>query len=177
MKLEMIYYGDPILRKKGELVEVFDEDLKNFVKDMEDTMFAANGIGLAAPQVNRAIRVFITNPMVKGEDGKWNYTGTRVYINPKIVEFTKENWIEQEGCLSIPKIYEDVSRPIAIKIEAQDVNGQVFTEDLSGWEAKTFLHENDHINGVLFIDRVFGKRRKELDPLLNDIKRKFYLKK
>lgn len=177
MILELAYYGDPVLRKKTEKIEIFDDELKQFVKDMEETMFAARGIGLAAPQVHRSVRVFIVNIPEKDEKGEWQPTDTHIFINPKIIDFSRETWNEQEGCLSIPKLYDEINRPIRVTVEAQDLEGQIFTKEYVGWHAKTILHENDHINGVLFIDRIHGKRRKELDPILNQIKRKYYLKK
>ena len=177
MKLDLAYYGDPILRKKATPVEKVDEELRQLIHNMEETMFETNGIGLAAPQVHRSLRVFIINIPEKDAEGEYQPTRTWVFINPKILELSDETWDAQEGCLSIPRIYEDVTRPLRVKIEAKDANGILFTQEFSGWEAKAILHENDHINGVLFIDRLHGKKRKALDPLLNDIKRRYYLKK
>ena len=173
MILPLAYYGDAVLRKKAEPVEVFDEELRKFIQDLEETRASSRGLGIAAPQVHRPIRVFVINIPFKDSHADFQPGKTWIFVNPKILEVSEENWIAQEGCLSIPKIYEDVERPLRVKVEAQDENGQLFTHEFAGWEAKAVLHENDHINGVLFIDRLHGKRRKMLEPLLNTIKRKY----
>ena len=98
---------------------------------------------------------------------------TRVFINPKILEYSKEEWHRGEGCLSIPEVYASISRPLHIKVEATDVEGKRFIENFSDLEARTIMHENDHINGVLFIDRVRGRERESLEPLLRRLKKKF----
>ncbi len=177
MKLELAYYGDPILRKKALPVEVFDEKLKELAYDMEETMISTKGIGLAAPQVHQSIRLFLINWWEKDEEGEYHPGTTHFFVNPKILEVSDETWTAGEGCLSIPKLYGDVSRPVSIKVEAQDLDGHLFQAELKGWEAKIFMHENDHINGVLFIDRLPAKIRKEMEADLNSIKRKFYLNK
>lgn len=177
MKLDLAYYGDPILRKKGLPVEKIDDELKQFIKDMEETMFATDGIGLAAPQVKRSIRLFMINVPEKDENDQEIIKKTIVFINPRIFNISADCWLEQEGCLSIPKVYEDVERPVSVSVEAMDEEGNLFTRDFTGWEAKAVLHENDHINGVLFIDRVQGKARKALEPQLNEVKRRYFLKK
>lgn len=177
MKLDLAYYGDPLLRKKAEEILTIDDDILQLIRDMEETMFATNGIGLAAPQVKRSLRLFIVNNPDKDDEGNLIPVPTRVFINPKILSVSNETWEEQEGCLSIPKIYEDVARPLTVKLEAQDETGKTFVEDFTGWDAKVILHENDHINGVLFIDRVNGKKRKALDPFLVAVKQRYYLGK
>lgn len=177
MKLSLAYYGDPILRKKAEPVTEFDDELRKFVKDMEETMLAARGVGLAAPQVHRSVRIFLMNWWERDEDGKVLPSKTWVFINPKIIEVSEELFVGSEGCLSIPKIYEDIARPLNVTIEAQDEFGKTFRETFNGWLAKAVLHENDHINGVLFIDRMAPKKRREIETTLNAIKRKYYLSK
>lgn len=177
MKLALAYYGDPILRKKAEPVTEFDDTLKKLVKDMEETMLANRGVGLAAPQVHISKRLFLMNWWERDDDGKIIPSKTWVFINPKIIEISDELFTGSEGCLSIPKLYEDISRPLNVTVEAQDETGAPFRETFSGWPAKTVLHENDHINGVLFIDRLPPKRRRELETTLNAIKRKFYMNK
>lgn len=177
MKLPLAYYGDPILRKKCQPVEKFDEKLKQFVKDMEETMFAHDGIGLAAPQVHSSLAVFITNiPKEIGED-EFEEGTTRVFINPKIIEHSEDEWVRGEGCLSIPGVFAPVIRPMRIKVEAYDVDGNHFVEEFSELPARAIMHENDHINGVLFIDRVKGKEKQELEAELRAVKKKFSKKK
>lgn len=174
MKLPLAYYGNPILRKKGERVAEITSEIKQLVTDMEETMFAHDGIGLAAPQVHRSLALFIVNVPIETEDeDKWLPGKTRLFINPKILEHSEEEWIRGEGCLSIPGIYCPIIRPLKIKVEAMDLDGKIFVEEFTGLEARAIMHENDHINGVLFIDRVRGKERQQLEPLLKNIKKKF----
>lgn len=173
MKLRLAYYGDPILRKKCERIEPIPNDLKQFVLDMEETMNAHDGVGLAAPQVHRSIALFIINIPRQVGPNEWVPTMTRVFINPKILEYSEEEWLRGEGCLSIPEVYGTVSRPVKIKVEAFDLNGKHFIEEFSGIEARAIMHENDHINGVLFIDRIRGKERQELEPFLRNIKKNY----
>lgn len=172
MKLPLAYYGNPILRKKGERVNEINDEIRQLIRDMEETMFAHDGIGLAAPQVKLSLTLFIINVPTQAADGQWIPAETRVFINPKILEHSEEEWLRGEGCLSIPNVYGTVSRPLKIKVEATDLEGKVFVEEFSGLPARTIMHENDHINGVLFIDRVRGRERQELEPYLRDIKKK-----
>jgi peptide deformylase len=173
MKLPICYYGNPILRQKAQPLEGIDDDIRQLVMDMQDTVNILNGVGLAAPQIGRSIALFITliprylddDTMLPGE--------LRVYINPKILEYSEEIWPCQEGCLSIPKFWDIVERPFKVKVEATDLNGTRFTEELEGYDAHVIMHENDHLNGVLFIDRLPPKRRKELDAFLKGVKKKY----
>lgn len=177
MHLPLAYYGDPILRKKCDKVEKFDDKLKQLVKDMEETMFLHDGVGLAAPQVHVSLAVFMTNIPIQTGPDEWNPGPTNIYINPKIIEYSDEDWLRGEGCLSIPNVFGTVCRPMHIKIEAVDVEGKRFTEELSGLPARAFMHENDHINGVLFIDRVHKNEREKMEAELREIKKKFSSKK
>lgn len=177
MKLQLAYYGEPILRKKCQRVEQIDDKLKQLVKDMEETMFLHDGAGLAAPQVHLSLAVFITNVPKQVDSDEWIPGITRVFINPKILEYSKEEWLRGEGCLSIPNVFGTVSRPMHIKVEATDLDGNHFVEEFSGLQARAIMHENDHINGVLFIDRVRGKERQELEAELREVKKKFFDKK
>lgn len=177
MKLPLAYYGDPILRKKCARIEGIDDNLRQLVKDMEETMFANDGAGLAAPQVHLSLAIFITNiPKQVGPD-EWLPGTTRVFINPKILEYSEEEWLRGEGCLSIPDVYATVSRPMHIKVEATDLDGNRFVEQFSGLPARAIMHENDHINGVLFIDRVRGRERTEIEAELKAVKKKYFNKK
>lgn len=177
MKLELAYYGDPILRKKASLVDEINDEIKNFINDMVETFHSMpNAVGLAAPQVHRSLSIFLTEAPEMGENKTWLPGKLRIFINPKILSVSENDCIYQEGCLSIPNIYEDVERPIEVTLEAQDLNGNKFVETFRGYTARTILHENDHVNGVLFIDRIRGKKRRELEPLLREIKKKYYQK-
>jgi peptide deformylase len=177
MHLPLAYYGDPVLRKKGEKVTTFDEKLKQLVKDMEETMVVHDGLGLAAPQVHVSLAIFITHVPIQTGPNKWIPGKIRHFINPKILEYSKEEWLRGEGCLSIPNVYGTVSRPLRIKIEAYDMDGNLFTEELSGLDARAFMHENDHINGVLFVDRIKGKEKEQIEAELREIKKKYANKK
>lgn len=175
MKLPLAYYGDPILRKKCPPVEHFDDELKQFVKDLEETLIAHDGAGLAAPQVKRSLALFLTNvPQKKEDEEEWTGCRLRLFINPKILEYSDEEWYRGEGCLSIPGLYAVVSRPLRIKVKAYDIDGNEFTEEFSGLPARAIMHENDHINGVLFIDRIKGRERQEMENELKAIKKKYY---
>lgn len=177
MKLHLAYYGDPILRKKCERVEAITEEIRQLVADMEETMNAHDGVGLAAPQVHRSLALFIVNIPKQIAPEKWAPGITHIFINPKIIEYSEEEWFRGEGCLSIPEVYATVCRPMHIKVEATDLEGQRFTREYSELEARAIMHENDHINGVLFIDRVRGKERKEIEQDLKRLKKKLNPKK
>ena len=177
MKLPLAYYGNPILRKKGAPIESINDEIRQLVKDMIDTIIEHNGIGLAAPQVHRSLALFITSVPVEQPDGNWLPGELRVFINPKILSIAEEKSTRSEGCLSLPTIYAEVNRPVKIRIRATDLEGNDFEEEFSDLAARCIMHENDHINGVLFVDRVQGKERKELEPKLKEIKKKYNPKK
>lgn len=177
MKLPLAYYGDPILRKKGARIDEVNDELRQLINDMEETLIAHDGVGLAAPQVHQSLALFMVNISVQVAPDKWVHGKTHVFINPKIIEYSDEENMRDEACLSIPGLYGPVSRPSRIKVEATDVEGNRFTKEYTGLEARVIMHENDHINGVLFIDRVRGKERQELDKQLRNIKKKYYDKK
>jgi peptide deformylase len=173
MKLPLAYYGDPVLRKKGTPVDKIDETIHQLVKDMAETMEANDGCGLAAPQVHQSLTLFITcipryideETVLPGE--------LRVFINPKIISYSQEVWPCQEGCLSIPGLRETVVRPLKVTIQATDLEGKTFQESFVGFDAHVIMHENDHINGVLFIDRLPPRRKKDIEGYLREIKKKY----
>lgn len=178
MKLPLAYYGDAVLRKKGRQVAKIDDEIRQLVADMIETMREENGIGLAAPQVHKSLALFVTEvPIpVKGEgeeEVKWEPGKVRVFINPKIIKHSDELWTQDEGCLSIPKLYAPVERPVAVLVQAMDLEGNLFEEEFAWLDARAIMHENDHINGVLFIDRIHGQERKQLDPKLTEIKKAY----
>ena len=173
MKLQLVYYGNPVLRKKTERVNEINDELRQFVADMIETMHAHNGIGLAAPQVNRSISLFVTFVPTQRPDGTWVEGEERVYINPKVIEISKEMVEVSEGCISIPKLYGTLERPKWVKFEATNLQGELFTGEFDGLFAQNFFHENDHLNGVLYIDRMKGKERQEMENKLREIKKKY----
>lgn len=174
MKLPLAYYGDPILRKKCPPVVNFDDNLKRLIKDMEETVISHDGLGLAAPQVKHSLAVFITNVPQNETEDDWSNCKIIHFINPKILEYSEEEWARGEGCLSIPGIYSQIWRPLRIKVKAYDIDGNEFTNEYSGLQARAIMHENDHINGVLFIDRVKGKEKTEIEKELKRIKKIYY---
>ena len=176
MKLLLAYYGDPILRQKGKQINEIDEELRQLVINMIETMHHRNGFGIAAPQVHRSLALFITCVPIEQPDGSVLPTKPRVFINPKVLSYSEETDIHSEGCLSIPKVYGDVQRPLKISVQATNLEGEEFTDEFEGFQARCFLHENDHINGTLFIDRISGKQRKELASSLREVKKQYSLK-
>ncbi|MEI8366545.1 MAG: peptide deformylase [Parachlamydiaceae bacterium] len=172
MKLPIVYYGNPILRKKCAHVEGITNELRQLANAMVETMMDVDGLGLAAPQVNRAIALFVVHVAKEYDPSNETSGETLIFINPKILEYSPEEWWRGEGCLSLPEVYGPVSRPVRIKIEATDINGNRFTREFSQLEARAIMHENDHINGVLFIDRIQGKARQEIEADLRALKKK-----
>jgi peptide deformylase len=142
----IVTYGDPVLREMTKPVEEIDRETKNLVADMIATLKNANGLGLAAPQVGEARRIFIVDlsPIDLTET-------IRVFINPEIVK-TEGEVVLEEGCLSFPGIYQKVSRPEHVKIRATDLDGNRFELEASGMLGRAILHEYDHLDGKLFID-------------------------
>lgn len=145
--LPILHYPDPRLRTIAKEVEVFDDTLKTLVKDMFDTMYDAQGIGLAATQVDRHIQVVVMD--LAKEDEK---PQPKVYINPKVTPLTEELAPYTEGCLSIPQVYDTINRPNRVRIDAKDEHGQDFSIEADGLLAVCIQHELDHLNGVLFVD-------------------------
>jgi peptide deformylase len=175
MKRPLTYFGDPLLRQKGEPIATITEEIKQLALDMIETMDAHNGIGLAAPQVGQALRLFVLRRYIHQPDDSWSLsTDVKVYINPKILDHSKETDVQEEGCLSIPGLRLQVARPLRIKIEATDLEGKTFVEEIEGYNARVIFHENDHINGVLFIDRVSDEDRKSVEAQLREIKKKYH---
>lgn len=173
MILKIHYYGDPILRQRCEPVGEITDEIRTLARDMIETMDKYNGIGLAAPQVGHAIRMFVLRNYVFTEDDKWTFSEPIVFINPKLTARSENLISDTEGCLSIPLVRLEVLRPEKITVEATDLNGKVFVEELEGYNARVRMHENDHINGVLFVDRVDVNTRKSIDPALRAIKKKY----
>lgn len=172
MKLHLAYYGDPVLRQKAKPLEFIDDSIRELVVEMEEAMKRHNGVGLAAPQIHRSIALFITCIPKYLDDDTVLPGELRVFINPKILSTSEEFWAASEGCLSIPGMRDIVDRPFKVKIEATDLNGNRFVEEFEEYDAHVILHENDHLNGVLYIDRLPPQRRKHWEPYLREIKKK-----
>lgn len=153
--LDIYKLDDEVLRENTESVKSFDSALKMLVDAMFETLTEADGVGLAAPQVGVSKKFFIVD-LHEGEKGKF------VFINPEIIETSIEEGPYEEGCLSIPGFYRDVIRPLRVKVQAQDLEGKHFTIDASGLLARVIQHENDHLNGTLFIDHLSEDERERV---------------
>ncbi|QVL57134.1 MAG: peptide deformylase [Simkaniaceae bacterium] len=171
---DLLYYGNPGLRKKCvEVTEITDE-VKQIAQDLIETVLEKDGAGLAAPQIGYFVRMFVSRYDNGTDSEGWPILcPPKIYINPVLSKPSERVDTHGEGCLSIPGIYEEVTRPWEIHVDAMDLEGNIFTEVTTGWRARNVMHENDHINGVLFIDRIDPKKRKKIDPVLRSIKKKY----
>lgn len=177
MILPIVAYGHPVLRKEAEDIDASYTGLAKLIEDMWETMYASNGVGLAAPQINRSIRLFVidTEQMFANmdEEEKLEYPDSpglkAVFINAHIEELDGEEWAYNEGCLSIPKIREDIVRSEEVTLTYCDENFEEHTRTFSGLTARVILHEYDHIDGKLFIDHISPLKRKLMKSKLNDI--------
>lgn len=178
MILPIVAYGDPVLKKVAEDIDNTYPDLQNLIDNMFETMYQASGVGLAAPQIGKSIRLFIVDgspfadtdeddeedPLAEGiEDFK------KVFINPRIIEEKGEEWAFGEGCLSIPKIREDVFRKPKIRVQYLDENWNQHDEVFEGYKARIIQHEYDHIEGILFTDKLSAIRKKLIAKKLVNI--------
>ncbi|MCC7401833.1 MAG: peptide deformylase [Chitinophagaceae bacterium] len=177
MILPIVAYGHPVLRKVCKDISPDYPGLEKLISDMWETLYASNGVGLAAPQVNRDIRLFIVDSIQifenLDEEDKGKYPDEpgikQVFINAHIAEEDGEEWVYNEGCLSIPKIREDIYRRQAVWLRYQDENFQSHKKLFAGLTARVILHEYDHIEGKLFIDHISSLKRKLMKGKLNDI--------
>lgn len=177
MILPIVAYGAPVLRKvAGDITKDYPQ-LDKLIEDMWETMYYSNGVGLAAPQVNKDIRLFVidTTQIFENMDDedKGRYPDEpgvkKIFINPHVKELEGEDWPYNEGCLSIPKIREDIMRPETVILEYLDEHFQPHTDSFNGVTARVIQHEYDHLEGKLFIDYLKPLRRKMLQGKLNDI--------
>ncbi len=177
MILPIVAYGAPVLRKVCKTITPDFPNLSKLLDDMWETMYASNGVGLAAPQINKDIRLFVIDSaqvfsnLEEGEELDYSDAPgvKKVFINAQIKDLTGDEWPYNEGCLSIPKIREDVKRPETVVLEYQDENFNLHKESFNGITARIIQHEYDHIDGKLFIDYLKPLRRKMLQGKLNDI--------
>ena len=145
MDLDVVTLGNEVLREKAKPVETFDQALEDTVRQMFVLMREKKGVGLAAPQIGISRRFFVTEAV----DDR-----PRVFVNPEIIETSQETVNGEEGCLSLPGVWANVARPYSVKVQAQDTTGKIFHLNAEGWLARIILHENDHLNGLLFVDRL-----------------------
>ena len=163
----IVAYGHPVLKKLAQEIVKEEVDVAELAQDMFETMYNAQGIGLAAPQIGKSIRMFIADasPLEDEEIGDWK----QVFINPEIIEEFGDDWAFEEGCLSIPNIREDVIRPEKLKIHYFDENWNEFTEEFEGMQARIIQHEFDHIDGILFTDHLTAFKKRLLKSKLTNI--------
>ena len=144
MLLRITKIGEEILRQKAQPVEEINDEIRQLANDMLETMIDADGVGLAAPQIGRSIRMFV---IMADDDVK------RVFINPQIIKTSNEVGPYDEGCLSIPQVYETIVRPLEVTVQAYNEKGRPFTLEADGLLARIIQHEYDHLDGILYIDR------------------------
>lgn len=177
MILPIVAYGSPVLRKVAKDIDTDYPNLQLLIDNMWDTLYASNGVGLAAPQINKDIRLFLVDSQQvfehQDEEDKGKFPDEpgikRVFINAHIQECQGDDWAYNEGCLSIPKIREDVNRPAVVTLQYLDEQFQPHTETFNGLTARIILHEYDHLEGKLFIDYIKPLKRKLLQRKLSDI--------
>lgn len=177
MILPIVAYGHPVLRRMCEDITPEYPELNKLIADMWETMYHSNGVGIAAPQINRAIRLFVidTVQIVEGfdEEDKREYPDEKpvkqVFINAHIIEESGEPWAYNEGCLSIPKVREDIRRSETVRLRYMDENFQQHEETFDGITARVILHEYDHIDGKLFIDYLPPLKKRLIKKKLEDI--------
>ena len=163
----IVMYGDPVLRKRAKEIKP-DTDIKQLSEDMYETLHAANGIGLAAPQIGKSLRLFIVDgSSLEDELGIENFK--KVFVNPVLIEEAGNPWEFEEGCLSIPNIREKISRKGQLKIRYYDENWNVFEEEYDGMKARIIQHEYDHIEGKMFVDYLTPLKKRLLKGKLADI--------
>jgi peptide deformylase len=167
MKLSIIHYPHPTLRYKSKPIRRVDQQLRAMADQMLELMYEAKGVGLAANQVDLPIRMFVANPAgIRGEGEEL------VLLNPEF-QLPKGSETAQEGCLSLPGLYGNVKRPKSIRINAFDIKGNAINRTVDGFLARVLQHENDHLNGVLFFDRMSEESTRELEDRLDEMETDF----
>ena len=167
MILPVYAYGAPVLRQKAKEIDADYPNLNGLIDDMFETMYASNGIGLAAPQIGLGIRLFITDGTEIEDISPEGFK--QVFINPQILQEFDDKWNYEEGCLSIPHVRADVNRHSKLVIRFFDENWQEHTREFDGMAARIIQHEYDHIEGILFTDRIHPLKRTMLKTRLNNI--------
>lgn len=178
MILPIVAYGDSVLKKKAVNVDKHHLNLKELISDMWETMYAAHGVGLAAPQIGESLRLFIVDGSPFAQDKSLDYEEQqelrafiKVFINPEIISYSGLKESFNEGCLSIPDVREDISRYSTIKLVYYNEQFEKLEEEISGLSARIVQHEFDHIEGILFTDKLGPLKKKLLKPKLTQISR------
>ena len=170
MILPVYAIGQPVLKKKAAIISPDFEGLKELIADMWETMYSAHGVGIAAPQIGQSIRLFVIDSIQIMEDDKKNEGIKKVFINAQIIEETGDLWSYEEGCLSIPEIRGDVERTQKVRIQYLDENFKKHDEVYEGINARVIQHEYDHIEGILFTEKLKPLKKKLSQRKLNDVK-------
>jgi len=165
----IVAYGDPVLRKDCEEIEEYTDDIKQLIDDMFETMYESEGVGLAAPQIGKSLRLFVVDASPFSEDEPDLEGFKQVFINPEIVSESGKKWSFTEGCLSIPGVRESVMRKEKIVVNYLDENFDEVEEEFSGLAARVIQHEFDHIEGVLFIDKINPLKKTMIKRKLQDL--------
>lgn len=163
----IVVYGDPVLKKKARDINKGEIDVEELAHDMFETMDAAHGIGLAAPQIGKSIRMFVVDGRALEEEGMEDFK--KVFINPEILEESGDEWAFEEGCLSIPNIREEINRKPKIRIKYFDEQWKAHEEGFDGMKARIIQHEYDHIEGTLFTDYLSPLKKRMLKGKLTNI--------
>lgn len=169
MILPIVAYGDPVLKREGEEIDQDYPFLEELIENMYETMYNSEGVGLAAPQIGKSIRLFIVDCTPFNEDEPELDGFKKTFINPIIIEEEGDEWNFNEGCLSIPGVRENVSRKPKITIEYMDEKFNLIEETYDGIAARVIQHEYDHIEGILFTDHIKPLRKRLLNARLNNI--------
>ena len=169
MILPITLFGNPVLRRETQDVDMSKEELAELIANMFETMYSANGVGLAAPQVGMSLRLFVIDSEPFKEMYPDEPTRKQAFINPRITQRYGEEWAFNEGCLSLPDIHEDVMRPSTIDITYLDENLVERQETISGGAARIIQHEYDHLEGMVFTDRLSNLKKMILKRKLTDI--------
>ena len=171
MILPIYAYGQPVLRKKALPITSDYQDLATLIADMYETMYSAKGVGLAAPQIGRDIRLFVIDTMQLDKKDKVANGMKQVFINAQMVDESGDPWLYEEGCLSIPDIHVEIERNPSIRLKYFDVEWNEHTETFDGVNARVIQHEYDHIEGILFIDRMKPLKRRMINRKLEKIRK------
>ncbi len=155
-------YGDPVLRGENKKIEEINSEIKEILENLVDTMRDINGVGLAAPQIGINLRMFV----VEAEDGI-----IKKVINPEFIEYSEQQVDLEEGCLSVPGIHKKVKRSEKIKVRYYDEDGERVEEELEGLWARAFQHENDHLEGILFVDKIAPVAKRLVSKKLQNMKK------
>jgi peptide deformylase len=169
MKYPVTVYGDALLRKKAQKIDKDYEELNEVIENMWETMYSSDGVGLAAPQIGKSIRLFIVDASSGADEEPELADFKKVFINPEIIETFGEKWLMNEGCLSLPEIREDVSRPDGVRIRYFDENFTEHEEEFTGYAGRIIQHEYDHLEGILFIDYLSPLKKRLLKSKLSNI--------